>query len=31
MLTLSLCDNTNEANINEVYTFNKSLESRSVA
>ena len=22
MLTLSLCDNTNEANINEIYTFN---------
>ena len=31
MLTLSLCNDTNEANINEVYTFNKSLESRSVA
>ena len=31
MLTLSLCNDTNEANINEVYTFNKSLESKKVA
>ena len=28
MLTLSLCDDTNEANINEVYTFNSHLESK---
>ncbi len=31
MLTLSLCDNTNEANINEVYTFNSHLESKKAA
>ena len=30
MLTLSLCDDTNEANINEVYTFNSHLESKKV-
>ena len=28
MLTLSLCDDKNEANINEVYTFNSHLESK---
>ncbi|TLD91190.1 DUF2974 domain-containing protein, partial [Helicobacter trogontum] len=28
MLTLSLCDNANEANINEIYTFNSHLESK---
>ncbi|TLE09292.1 lipase family protein [Helicobacter bilis] len=28
LLTLSLCDNANEANINEIYTFNSHLESK---
>ena len=28
MLTLSLCDDKNEANINEIYTFNSHLESK---
>ena len=31
MLALSLCDDKNEANINEIYTFNSHLESKKVA
>ena len=30
MLVLSICDDKNEANINEVYTFNSRLESKKV-
>ena len=30
MLALSICDDSNEANINEVYTFNSHLESKKV-
>ncbi len=31
MLALSICDDSNEANINEIYTFNSHLESKKVA
>ncbi|MDY5950208.1 MAG: hypothetical protein SPJ16_03295 [Helicobacter sp.] len=31
MLTLSLCNDKNEANINEIYTFNSHLESKKAA
>ena len=31
MLVLSICDDKNEANINEVYTFNSHLESKKAA